>query len=84
MKNYRATTFISGLLIGLGTGGLLLGWEAWWYFKLLSACRLGSNNLPFPYFIIFGTVLLITGVTLGVYSQCKLHSFTKKNVETNK
>ena len=72
MKTYRGSAFISGLFIGLGMGCLLLGWEAWRDYKLLTACRLGIDNLPYPYFIIIGIVLIITGMILEVYYRRKL------------
>lgn len=72
MKTYRGSAFINGLFIGLGMGCLLLGWKAWRDYKLLTACRLGIDNLPYPYFIIIGIVLIITGMILEVYYRRKL------------
>jgi hypothetical protein len=72
VKTYRGSAFINGLFIGLGMGCLLLGWKAWRDYKLLTACRLGIDNLPYPYFIIIGIVLIITGMILEVYYRRKL------------
>ena len=83
MKTYKGMVVASGLLIGLGVGGISMGREAWWYSQLFKGMRLAFDNLPYGWFIIYGFVLVIIEIILGIYCQWKLSSARKRTEGKN-
>jgi ABC-type dipeptide/oligopeptide/nickel transport system permease component len=78
VKSYRGMAFASGLLIGLGVGGISMWWEAGWYSRLFNGIRLAFDNLPYGWFIVCGFIFVIIGIILGIYCRWKLSSVRKR------